>query len=52
VGDAVPPSSADRLRLSLMLGLARQVGGTLTRNASPGSGVSLRFRLAAAASPG
>jgi two-component sensor histidine kinase len=51
-GDAGPPAPADRLRLSLMLGLARQVGGTLTQNGLPGSGVSLRFRLDAAASPG
>jgi len=50
--DAAPPSPSDRLRLSLMLGLARQVGGTLTRDGLPGSGVSLRFRLDAAASPG
>jgi two-component sensor histidine kinase len=50
--DAAPPSPSDRLRLSLMLGLARQVGGTLTRDGLPGGGVSLRFRLDAAASPG
>ncbi len=51
-GDAAPPSPADRLRLSLMLGLARQVGGTLTRVESPGSGVQLRFQLDAAVSSG
>ena len=49
---AAPPSPSDRLRLSLMLGLARQVGGTLARDGLPGTGVSLRFRLDAAASPG
>ena len=50
--EAAPPSPSDRLRLSLMLGLARQVGGTLARDGLPGTGVSLRFRLDAAASPG
>ena len=58
--DATPPmgeeeagrsSPADRLRLSLMAGLARQVGGTMTRTGPPGSGVSLRFRLDAPEGP-